>query len=76
MDASAACEQLKSICQTISLETMKMHPLAGKLPAGTARDEVYKALFELTKQVEIVKKQCLKVQKEQQTGETSDTPLL
>ena len=41
----------------------RMHPLVPTLGYPDAQHEIYKALYELTKQVEIVKKQLLKVEK-------------
>jgi len=40
-----------------------LHPLVPKLADPPAQNEIYKALFELTKQVEVVKKHLLKVEK-------------
>ena len=40
-----------------------MHPLVPKLGDSAAQGEIYKALFELTKQVEVVKKHLLKIEK-------------
>ncbi len=34
-----------------------MHPLANRVEDSTARGEILRALFELTKQIEVVKKQ-------------------
>jgi hypothetical protein len=40
-----------------------MHPLTGQLDDAPTRTEVLKALFELTKQVEVVKKHLIKLEK-------------
>jgi hypothetical protein len=40
-----------------------MHPLAPKLGDPAAQAEIFKALFELTKQVEVIKKHLLKLEK-------------
>lgn len=46
-----------------------MHPLVPKLGDAPAQGEIFKAVFELTKQVEAVKKQLLRLEKR------DDTPL-
>lgn len=40
-----------------------MHPLVGSLKEPAAQGEILRALFELTKQVEVVKKHLLKLEK-------------
>lgn len=55
--------ELRRLAQEISACVTRMHPLTGQLEDGTARAEVLKALFELTKQVEVIKKQVLKLEK-------------
>jgi len=42
----------------------ELHPLTGKLGKPEAQNEILRALFELTKQVEVVKKQLLRIEKE------------
>lgn len=40
-----------------------MHPLLNALGDDTAKTEIVKALFEITKNVEVVKKQVMKLEK-------------
>ena len=48
----------------ISRLVTELHPLSAKLGSPDAHGEILKALFELTKQVEVVKKQLLKIEKQ------------
>jgi hypothetical protein len=41
----------------------ELHPLTAKLGEPGAQSEILRALFELTKQIEIVKKQLLRAEK-------------
>ncbi len=51
------------MAQGIAAQVTQMHPLAGALSEAAAKGEVLKALFEITKQVEVIKKHLLKLQK-------------
>jgi hypothetical protein len=55
--------ELRRIALEIGANITRMHPLTGQLEDAAARGEVLKALFELTKQVEVVKKQLIKLEK-------------
>jgi hypothetical protein len=55
---------IRSKADQISRLVTEMHPLTGKLEKPEAKAEVLKALFELTKQVEVVKKQLLRIEKD------------
>ena len=57
MDTPTAIGQMRQACKNIGLELMRMHPAVPPLAEKTAQDEIYKALFEITKQVEVIKKQ-------------------
>ena len=56
MDQPSAIEQIKKSCQAISLELMRLNPPANAIAEKEFRDEIFKALFELTKNVESIKK--------------------
>ena len=55
--------QMRERANQISRLVTEMHPLTPKLNNAAAQGEVLKALFELTKQVEGVTKQLLKIEK-------------
>lgn len=58
-----AVRDLRTKSEEIGRMVTSMHPLVPKLANAAAQDEIYKALFELTKQVEVVKKHLLKIEK-------------
>jgi hypothetical protein len=58
-----AIGELRKKSEDIGRTVTTMHPLVPKLGDASAQGEIYKALFELTKQVEVVKKHLLKLEK-------------
>lgn len=64
MQRAAAIAQLRSTCDLISRSVTSMHPEVPKLSDATTQSELIRALFELTKQVEVVKKHLLKLEKQ------------
>lgn len=56
--------EMRTRMNQISGLVTELHPLTPKLGKVDAQNEILKALFELTRQVEIVKKQLLRVEKE------------
>jgi hypothetical protein len=58
-----AIQELRELANTIASQVTAMHPLVPKLADPAAQAEVFKALFELTKQVEVVKKHLLKLER-------------
>jgi hypothetical protein len=56
--------QMRARADQISRLVTELHPLTPKLGKAEAQNEILKALFELTKQVEVVKKQLLRVEKD------------
>lgn len=63
MDRAAASQQLRDHCNTVSTTVMKMHPLLNALGDDATKGEIVKALFEITKNVEVVKKQVMRLEK-------------
>ena len=62
-DTPNTVSQMRQRMDQISRLDTELHPLTPKLGKPDAQNEILKALFELTKQVEVVKKQLLKVDK-------------
>ena len=56
--------EMRSRADQISRLVTELHPLTPKLGKPDAQSEILRALFELTKQVEVVKKQLLRVEKD------------
>jgi hypothetical protein len=53
----------------IAGQVTALHPLVATLQDPTAKDAVFKALFELTRQVEVIKKQLLRLEKRDDSAE-------
>lgn len=64
MNGREAIRDLRARCEEMGRTVTAMHPLVPKLENAPAQNEIYKALFELTKQVEVVKKQLLRLEKQ------------
>lgn len=56
--------QMRARAESIGRLITELHPLTSKLGRPEAQNEILRALFELTKQVEIVKKQLLRIEKD------------
>ena len=56
--------EIRSRADQISKLITELHPLTPKLGKPEAQNEILRALFELTKQVEVIKKQLLRVEKD------------
>jgi len=61
---SEVITEIRSRANQISRLVTELHPLTPKLGKPEAQNEILRALFELTKQVEVVKKQLLRVEKD------------
>lgn len=69
MDRAAAIEQIKSVCKTIAVEMMKIHPAVPPLNDKPTQDEIYQAIYRITKDIEIIKKKVIKLQAGEETPE-------
>jgi hypothetical protein len=69
MDRAATITELRGDCDQISRLITRMHPALPKLGDAGTQGEVLKALFELTKQVEVVKKQLMRLEKRDDSAE-------
>ena len=68
MDTSTAIAQIRQACKNMVTELMRIHPAVPALGNKELQDELYKTLFEITKNVEVIKKRLAKLE----SG--SDTP--
>jgi hypothetical protein len=68
MDRASALQQLRAASNQLSAQITQMHPLVPGLADGPTQSEVLKALFELTKQVEVVKKHLIRLEKSEDTA--------
>ena len=62
MNRPAAIQQIRDTCNNLSRELMRIHPAIPALADKEAQDEIYKTIFELTKQVEIIKKRLARLE--------------
>lgn len=67
METNEAIAQMRSRADQISRLVTELHPLTPKLGKPDAQGEILRALFELTKQVEVVKKQLLRIEKQDES---------
>jgi hypothetical protein len=67
MDRDAALAQIRKACNGISLELMKINPAVSALNDKEAEDEIYRTVFELTKEVETIKKRLAKLGRSDET---------
>lgn len=63
MDRSTAIQQIRDHCHKLASTVTGIHPLVPALEDKATQDEFYKALFALTKEVEVLKKQLLKLER-------------
>ena len=63
MDRPTAAQQIRDLCNAISTAGMKLHPLLPALDDEPTKAEIVKAIFEITKNVEVVKKQVMRLEK-------------
>lgn len=67
MERPEAIAAIRERTNQIAATVTSLHPLVPKLADAPTQTELLKALFELTKQVEVVKKHLLKLEKRDET---------
>ena len=70
MDTAAAIAHLRAECNQLASGITRMHPAVPKLGNAECQGEIFKAVFELTKQVEVIKKQLIRLEKGDATSLT------
>ncbi len=63
MERNAAIQEIRERINQVAANITAIHPLTPRLADPATQAELLKALFELTKQVEVVKKHLLKLEK-------------
>lgn len=63
MERNVAIQKIREQMNQIAANVTAVHPLVPVLADPLAQGELLKALYELTKNVEVVKKQLLKLEK-------------
>jgi hypothetical protein len=62
MDRKAAIEQIRTVCDTIARELMKVHPAVPAIQHEETQKVIYETVYELTKNVETIKKKLIRLQ--------------
>ena len=68
MERTVAIQEIREKINHVASTITSMHPLVPKLADAPTQAELLKAMFELTKQVEVVKKHLLKLEKRDDSG--------
>lgn len=61
MDKNAAIQQIREACDTIARQLMRIHPALPSLADKEAQEQIIKTAFEMTKQVETIKKRLARL---------------
>ncbi|MDP6905771.1 MAG: hypothetical protein QF406_15180, partial [Verrucomicrobiota bacterium] len=61
MNRAEASEKIKDHCKTIALEMMDLNPTITCLDDQETQEMLFEASYELTKQLEIIKKRVIKL---------------
>ena len=69
MTRDEAMTRIQSSCQTISLEMMKIHPAARALGDEAVQAVILKAAHQLTVELEVIKKQIIRLQQRDDSSE-------
>ena len=67
MDRATATKEIRDHANAASASITKIHPLLNALGDDATKGEIVKALFEITKNVEVVKKQIMRLEKRDDT---------
>ena len=62
MPSNPAIKEIRERANQIAANVTAIHPLVPKLADPPTQAELFKALYELTKQVEVIKKHLLKLE--------------
>ena len=63
MDRPAAIAEIRIACNALAAGVTSIHPLLPALADEATKGEIVKALYELTKNIEVVKKQIMRLEK-------------
>ncbi len=69
MDKQSGIGQIRKACDTIAAELLKIHPAVNALGDKPTQDDIYKALFQLTKELETIKKRVARLERQEDTPE-------
>ena len=75
MDRTKASGKIKDHCKTIALEMMDLNPAITCLDDQETQEALFEASYELTKQLEIIKKRVIKLERRGDVGSDSSSEL-
>ena len=75
MNKEEASEKIKDHCKTIALEMMDLNPAITYLDDQETQEALFEASYELTKQLEIIKKRVIKLERRGDVGADSSSEL-
>ena len=73
MNQEEASEKIKDHCKTIALEMMNLNPIITHLDDQETQEALFEASYELTKQLEIIKKRVIKLERRGDVGADTST---
>jgi len=71
MDRAEASEKIKAHCKTIALVMMELNPAITSMEDSETQEALFEASYELTKQLEIIKKRVIKLERRDGAGDNS-----
>lgn len=63
MELQTAIGQIRDSCKNIGLELMRIHPAVRALNHKETQDDLFKVVFEITREVEVIKKKLAALEK-------------
>ena len=69
MTRPEASEKIKAHCKTIALEMMELNPAIGSLDDTETQEALYEASYALTKQLEVIKKKVIQLERREGSTE-------
>ena len=75
MNQEEASEKIKDHCKIIALEMMDLNPAITYLDDQETQEALFEASYELTKQLEVIKKRVIKLERGNECGPDTSTEL-
>ena len=75
MNQEEASGKIKDHCKTIALEMMDLNPAITCLDDKETQEALFEASYELTKQLEVIKKRVIKLERSNDPGTDTSTEL-
>jgi HAMP domain-containing protein len=69
MERPEAIREIREVCHQLAAGVTSIHRLTPGLADQATQDEIFKAAYELTKSVEVLKKQLLKLERRDESSD-------